>query len=825
LTAAQYKARFAPTDQETQAVRDWATSAGLAVTNVSPDNLLVTVQGPTTRVEQALKVTINDYQRDDGSVFRSNDRDATVPGGLNIQAVSGLSTYDRTISHGLRPLPGTTPTQYGYFPGDIRTAYDMNNVGSTASKQVIGLTFWGGKIAQSDFHTYAISTTTPELVAGQSGDNGIDWIGVDGNPMTDQTAGTVAETAQDAETSHGVAPGSHLKFWLAPCASSTNCSSGSDMGLEDALSAAANDPDVHIVSNSWTYSGDKSSSDPIAMNMNTSLQRGVSGGTTFYFATNDQGRNNGQPEFPSDSPYVVAVGATNLSTNADYSYQSETAWNNKDGASGGGCSANYARPSWQTNVSAATCSGRATPDVAADGSSTTPVFIVAQGQPNGFYGTSVAAPIWAGMTADIDYALGTNGYFLAGFTGPELYKMGGDSTVYPYVFHDVTTTPPDPCPLGCAYSAGTGWDEATGLGSPDASELELQLETYFDAPLSNFAGTGAVGCTGDHGPAAQARFNRPYGVATDRGDTLYISDAYCNTVRRVDTGGTTGGTVVNVAGTGAPGVGGYSGDGGYASSAHLNQPMGVAVDNNENLYIADTGNNVVREVTNGIIHTIAGTGAGGYNGDGKATTHQLSRPTGVAVDLSTGLVYIADAGNNIVRVIDSAGNLATVAGTPGVAGFSGDGGPATSAQLHDPEGVAVLQGNVYITDKANNRIRLVEGGTIATYAGNGQQGDTIDSSGLAANAQLNAPNSLTVDSFGNIYFTEDNGNRVREVDTVGPYIYDTAGNGTCGLQGTGGPASQAELCSPWGIAFDKGQSQLFIGDQGNARVVRMVIAH
>lgn len=701
----------------------------------------------------------------------------------------------------------------------------MDTVSTTAGGQVIGLTLWAGKVAQPDLHTFAAQSGTPELVAGQSGDNGIDWIGVNGNPMTDTSQ--LDETAMDSEYSHGVAPGSHLKFWLAPCSydAQGNCG-GDSTGLANAIDLAAKDPAVHVVSNSWGFrnitAADARSS--LVTTIDTSLQRGVAGGTTFYFATGDNGANSGcvdkqsppcPPWYPASSRYAVAVGGTTLNTNSDFTYQSESAWS----GSGGGCATYFARPSWQTNVTAtdngSTCTGRATPDVAAAGDPTTGAIVYYQGKDQAFGGTSLATPLWAGMTADIDFSLGSDGFFLASFTGPELYKMEADPNAAPYVFHDMTTG-------NNGYSAGPGWDEATGLGSPDAYQLYLQLESYYDAPISNFAGTGGPGCSGDGGQATQALLNRPYGVATSRDGTVYISDAACNTVRRVNTGG----NIVNVAGTGTPGVGSYSGDGGYASSAHLNRPMGVAVYNNNNLYIVDTGNDVVREVTNGIIRTIAGTGTGGYNGDGQATTHQLSRPTGVAVDPSTGLVYIADAGNNLIRSIDSSGNMNTVAGTPRVAGFSGDGGPAPGAQLNDPEGVAVLLGNVYIADKGNNRIRIVERGNIATYAGTGVQGDTIDASGLATNAQLDGPNSLTVDSFGNVYFTEDTGNRVREIDTIGPYIYDIAGTGgNCDIAGTGGPASQAHLCSPWGIAFDKGQSQLFIADQGNACVMRMVIAH
>lgn len=174
---------------------------------------------------------------------------------------------------------------------------------------------------------------------------------------------------------------------------------------------------------------------------------------------------------------------------------------------------------------------------------------------------------------------------------------------------------------GDAYPAGVGWDEATGLGSVDAAAFYDQLENdAIDPYITAYAGTGAQGCAGDGGAPTAMTFKSPVRVATASDGSIYVVDQTCNQVRRIDTNG----TVVTVAGTGASG---YSGDGGYAINATLRAPGGIAVDANQNVYIADTGNNVVREITGGKISTIAGTGTAGYNGGGAVATRRPRQGT------------------------------------------------------------------------------------------------------------------------------------------------------------------------------------------------------
>ncbi|MFO1476721.1 MAG: immunoglobulin domain-containing protein [Verrucomicrobiota bacterium] len=264
------------------------------------------------------------------------------------------------------------------------------------------------------------------------------------------------------------------------------------------------------------------------------------------------------------------------------------------------------------------------------------------------------------------------------------------------------------------------------------------------------------------------------------------------------------------------GTAGYSGDGGRATNASLYWPTAVAVDSSGSFFIADEGNSCIRQVSsNGIITTVAGTGAADYTGDGgPATSAALSYPDGVAVD-GAGNLYIADSGNNVIRRVNAGGSITTVAGT-GAAGYSGDSGPAITATLSYPETVLLdTAGNVYIADSQNNVVRKVDtNGIIRTVAGSGVLGYRGDG-GYATNARLSYPYGLALDSFGNL-FIGDSGNHVIRKVSVDATISTVAGDGNRGYSGDGGPARSAHLAFPNGVGLDI-YGNLFISDgQNNA---------
>jgi len=329
--------------------------------------------------------------------------------------------------------------------------------------------------------------------------------------------------------------------------------------------------------------------------------------------------------------------------------------------------------------------------------------------------------------------------------------------------------------------------------------------------ITTVAGTGAGGYSGDGGLATSAQLNTPQGVAVDAAGNLYIADLGNLRIREVS-----GGVITTVAGGGPC----CSGDGGPATSAWLDYPQGITLDAAGNLYIADQYHYSIRKVsTSQIISTVAGNGSEGFSGDGgPATSAQLAEPQDVAVD-SAGNFYIADMADQRIRKVGTDGTMSTVAGT-GVQGYSGDGGAATAAQLSCPYGIAVdSAGNLYIADSCNNRIRQVStAGTITTIAGNGNCCYSGDG-GLATSAQLNYPQAVAVDASGNLYIADTNDNRIRKVSTEG-IITTVAGNGSQGYSGDGGPAVSAQLRSPNSAAVDSA-GNIYVADQGNNRVRRI----
>jgi len=321
--------------------------------------------------------------------------------------------------------------------------------------------------------------------------------------------------------------------------------------------------------------------------------------------------------------------------------------------------------------------------------------------------------------------------------------------------------------------------------------------------------TQATGAATDATEAANISLSMPRGVAFDASGDLFIADTDNNRILEVDVNG----LVSTVAGSGAQGFGG---DGAAASSAMLDSPNGVAVDSNGNIYIADTHNNRIREVSGGNISTIAGTGDAGFSGDGAAaTTAALSYPTAVGVDSSNN-VYIADTNNHRIREITGT-TINTVAGN-GRQTYSGDGGAATAAGLDSPNGVAVDAAfNLYIGDMHNQRVRMVTytTGTISTLAGTGIKG--FNSDGSAAAAELARPRGVAVDKSGTVYVADSDNNRIRAIS--GGQVTTIAGNGGEGYSGSGGASTSAELDSPRGIAVQGGT--VFLSDTEN-QAVRLV---
>jgi sugar lactone lactonase YvrE len=415
------------------------------------------------------------------------------------------------------------------------------------------------------------------------------------------------------------------------------------------------------------------------------------------------------------------------------------------------------------------------------------------------------------------------------------------------------------------------------------------------------AGNGVLGFSGDGGPAVAASLNGPCVLAIDARGGILIQDIGNGRIRKVDSQGTIStlttvpffnklvlgpdgsiygsqstnhrvvritptGSLVTVAGTGQAG---FSGDGGPATSAALNQPIGLALDSTGNLYIADSNNHRIRRVRpDGTISTVAGNGfsqffeylaldksenlyattplqvlsvstagslktvagsavSSGFQGDGgPATAALLSSPTGIAFG-SDGSIYVADGDNYRIRRIAPNGIITTIAGNGFSYMFGGDGGPAVNASFNYPTGVAVSPARqIYVADQNNHRIRVIDShGVVTTVAGIGTVGFSGDG-GPSTQSFFAYPNAVAVDTSGNLFVVDAGNDRVRKIGLDGR-VSTVAGNGYGGFSGDGGAATQATLglgrFNPCGLAVDK-QGNLFIADLGNRRVRRISTA-
>ena len=344
---------------------------------------------------------------------------------------------------------------------------------------------------------------------------------------------------------------------------------------------------------------------------------------------------------------------------------------------------------------------------------------------------------------------------------------------------------------------------------PDARAEAGRIETI--------VGTGEAGFAGDGGPAARAKLNQPFDVVYDRAGNLYISDTVNQRIRRVDA---ETGVITTVAGSGAKG---FSGDGGPATEAKLDEPYGMAIDGLGNIYFADRLNRRVRRVdgATGVITTVAGNGDKTTSGDGgPATQAGIVEPNDVALD-GRGRLFIADVSGHRVRVVDLAsGRIDTFAGD-GQGRHTGDGGPVSAASFFGPRAVEALpSGAVLVLERNGHSLRKVAAdGVVSTIAGGpkGYKGD----GGPAREAAFDGPKEMDLAPTGGLLIVDTENHAIRLIDGATGVVSTVAGRGKKGPEGDGGPALAAGLARPHGVAFTPDGRSFVIGDSENHRVRRV----
>jgi kumamolisin len=454
LTPAQFAADFSPTTDEVAQVKQYLASTGLTVTGVSGNRQVVDATGTASQVSSAFATSLSNYTQ--GSThYYTNDSAVTLPSGVAsvVQGVSGLN--NRPLAHPeSAPLSKVTPKAGspvgGFSPTQYDGAYKFSSVGEDGT---------GVTVALWEFDGYKTSDLTAyNSYYGLSGPAAT-TVSVDGANYDSSPGDGEPEVELDSEIVRGVAPKASQLVYEAP---------NSDAGQIDMANAIATQDRVSVVSISWGECEAESTASTLTSTDNA-LSQAVAEGISVYSASGDSGSKDCQSgatgvDYPASSPYVTGVGGTTLSLSGN-NWSSETAWTGSGsaGGSGGGVSSTYARPSWQTGTNAK----RTVPDVSADANPSTGYAVYSGGGWDEYGGTSCAAPMWAGFTALVNEKAAAAGKANVGFMAPKVYPIL--TSGYATNFHDITSG------NNGGFSAGTGYDEVTGIGTPIGDALATTL--------------------------------------------------------------------------------------------------------------------------------------------------------------------------------------------------------------------------------------------------------------------------------------------------------------------------------------------------------------
>jgi kumamolisin len=890
-------AHYDPSAGDYQKVVDWLTGNGFTITRRDGNHLAIFARGKVSQIQKALGVNFARVTFE-GKDYTSAVTAPKVPASISslLVGINGLQPHVQ-LHKNLVLKPNSLTNPYPpYLPSQLAQAYQASGLYSSSingSGQTIAIvidTFPSASDLQSFWSTYSVSQSI----------SNVSFIQVVPGSLPSPSG----EETLDTEWSSSIAPGANVRVY----ASRTLDFSTIDQCYQQVYSDVTTNPGLEIHQMSMSFGAPEN--EVAISQLQTDDQyfaNLTAAGVTVFASSGDQGvfptgASTITPETPSSDPNITGVGGTSLSVDASGNPTTEVVWNNGAGASGGGISQYFGRPSWQAGTGVPAGPSRLVPDVASVADPNTGAVVILDGSQMVYGGTSWSSPTWAGFCALINQDRANASLPSIGLLGPYLYPQIGSAN-----FRDITSGNNGYSGVA-GYSAGIGYDLTTGIGVPNVQTLAQTLLTFTPAPTTQIAplsqdvapgqnatftvatsgtpisyqwqrmplglntwsnltdnsiysGTatasltingattamsgdqfqcvltfsgnsaettascalavetplsvktlaGTVGVTGlVNATGTSAEFNYPSGAALDSSGNLYVADFTNNVIREV-----------NAAGVVSTAYGSVNGSAGSTDNPPLfNLPNAIAADGSNNLYVADTGNNTIREISSGQVTTIAGQpGVAAGFANGAATTQALfSNPNGVAVD-GSGNVYVADTGNDVIREI-SLGQVTTLAGQPGVAGYA-DGAGATQALFNYPTSVAVDgSGNVYVADYNNDVVRkITPAGVVSTLAGQAGIAGYID--GPGTKALFNAPNGVTVDSANNVYVTDatfsdvGNNNLLRRISPLG-VVSTLAGqpNYSGSADGTG---SAAQFFCPQATAIN-GQGEFFVADTFNQTI-------
>ncbi len=835
ISRAEMATRYFPLAADHDKLVRWLRAQGLEITRTDGNRAAVFVRGSVSAIAGAFGVSFARVTGVDGAEYTSAVTAPSLPPDIS-PAVLGIHGLQPHIKPHALSIPRASRPRLqvgGYLPAQIAGAYNATGLSATGAGQTIAL------------YELAIPESTDLTsfwsIAGVSRSAGSVQTVTVGEGPTSPSANSSEEATLDAEWAGAMAPGATLRIYAA----NEDDPGENDEILQQVYADLPTQPALHQLCICIGGTELEVEKDYLIIEAQY-MANLASAGVSIFSASGDDGAYAGPGEsggiqvtYPTSDPDVTGVGGTTLVLSGSGSVSSETAWSftpgdSSSGATGGGVSVVFSRPSWQVGTGVPAGTMRFVPDVAAAADPNNGAYVYYQGGAMTIGGTSWATPIWTAFCALLNQGRSTP----LGLLNPKIYPLIGTPA-----FRDITSG------SNGVYSATTGYDECTGIGVPDMAALSADalstpwginapadlgnIVTTVGQPATFFVvgeGTGTLSYQWQRQPDGSTTWtdltdNGTYeGSATTtlvvNGTTLAMTgDQYRCIISSAGTDVASAAESLTVNQTGVTTIAGWPGSAGSADgtgwAARFAYPGSVRSDGAGNIYVADSFNNTVRRVTPaGVVTTVGGVAGKSGSTNGPVATALFNGTAGVAVDPS-GNLFVADGSNYLIREISASGTVSTLAGSVGVQGVVN--GTGTAAEFYNPQNLAIdSAGNLYVADGTGNVIRKVTpAGVVTTLAGTGIDGDAGmagSADGTGAAAQFSNPTGIAVDTAGNVYVADYGNNTVRKI-TPGGVVTTLAG--LAGASGSAdGTGSAARFDAPAGVGVDAA-GNVYVADSNN----------